>query len=116
MARAVSGLDPELDDWLDFVGRRLGGKKWLLAHQLTRARRAQGYEVALSRAEYDALRREWEVERFGAPLAVLERAAPKMFAALTAVEIVIGRGHTLAPDGPGAQAVLSVLAEIEGRS
>ncbi len=66
------------EDWL---AAKVGTRRWCVAPRLG-SRLRERYDLAIPKARYTALEREWERETFGAELARLHNAAPALLAVL----------------------------------
>ena len=104
------------DSFGDFLAARYG-RQWVVAARLTERLRARGYTVALSPKRYAALQREWEIETYGAPLAVLESNAANMFSTIQAIARVCadayGQPRPAALAYTAAAMAAAAIAQVE---
>jgi hypothetical protein len=111
MTREQATEVPTFSDWL---AGRLGTRDWVMEPRLTKELRAKGYTLALSPKRYDALEKEWETERYGAPLRSLEKAAPGLLSAL--IRMVEWAESGADPSPKALAAAHAAIAKARGES
>ena len=113
--------NPAAGSFGDFLSAR-HGRKWVLAQRMTDNLRRAGHESNITRKQYAAAEREWEILAYGAPLSSLETAAPAMLAALRTIDAEFSaaadptRKPSVAVLNRIWQAAQTAIAAAEGRA